>query len=194
MLGHSKQTVARGKVLLCLCALGAFVFVLSAGATPAMSQDIGANESDETEEIYDELGQLTVETVEYSGGQFEITMRWNGDTPEQVSLTELIELDSSGSTGISIQQQRLLPRATTTVTISAEQSSGTAAVILSTESSIQNGNALVIQEGNPTDRDPVPFNLAAIAVGASALIGVGVSIALVVRKKNAEDKGVSRIA
>lgn len=172
---------------LCLC-LCAFV------AGPTVAQDTGSGNESSTSEIYDELGDLTVETVEYGSGTFEITMRWNGELTQQVSLTELIELDGSGSTGINIQQQRLRPDESTTVTIGAEKHGGTAAVILSSEQSLSNGNALVIQSGSPSSREPVPFDLAALSVVASALIGVVISIVLVVRKKNAEERGKERIA
>jgi archaellum component FlaF (FlaF/FlaG flagellin family) len=193
MMGYTQiQNVARGRfLLLCLCVFGALVFVLSAGATPAVSQETG-NESS-TSEIYDELGELTVQSVDYSDGQFQIQMRWNGETPEQVSLTELLELDGSGSAGISIQQQRLFPGSSTEVTISADSSGGTAAVILSTESSLSRGEAMVIQSGSPTSREPVPFDVAILAVGGSAGVSVLVSIVLVVRRKNDEDRGKERI-
>lgn len=195
MMGHIQtviQNVARGRfLLLCLCVFGALVLVLSAGATPAVSQETG-NESP-TSEIYDELGELTVQSVEYSDGQFQIQMRWTGETPEQVSLTELLELDGSGSAGISIQQQRLFPGSSTEVTISADSSGGTAAVILSTESSLSRGEAMVIQSGSPTSREPVPFDVAILAVGGSAGVSVLVSIVLVVRRKNDEDRGKERI-
>lgn len=197
MKGHIQtviQNVARGQfLLLCLCVFGALVLVLSAGATPAVSQETENESRDSTSEIYDELGELTVQSVDYSDGQFQIQMRWNGETPEQVSLTELLELDGSGSAGISIQQQRLFPGSSTEVTISADSSGGTAAVILSTESSLSRGEAMVIQSGSPTSREPVPFDVAILAVGGSAGVSVLVSIVLVVRRKNDEDRGKERI-
>lgn len=167
---------------LCLCAPG------------VVAQETPENESSTTNELYDQLGDLKIETVNYDGSSFEIQAKWTGDTPESVSLTELIELDSSGSTGISIKQLRLLPGETTTVTISAEETSGTAALLVTTETSIDRGNALVIQEGTPSTREPVPFDAAMIAVGGSAVVAVLVSIALVVRMKNDEDRGKERVA
>lgn len=174
-------------VVLCLCV--SLPVLAVSGAAQETNQT-----GDQPTEIYDQLGDLKIETVEYDGTQFEITLKWTGSAPESVSLTELIELDSAGSTGISLQQQRLLPGESTTVTISAEQSGGTAAVIVSTETSISNGNALVIQEGTPTAREPVPFDMALLSVGGSAVVAVLVSIALVVRMKNDEDRGKERVA
>ena len=147
----------------------------------------------ETTAIYDELHDLTIRSVDYEDGRFDIVMEWSGRGTEKILLTEMVELDSSGSIDISMQQQRLRPGEPTEISISAEQSSGTAAVLLTTEQSRDHGDALLIQEGEPSSREPVPFNLAAIAVIAAVGLMGGVSIALVVRKKNAEERGRNQV-
>jgi hypothetical protein len=170
--------------------------LLCATASTAVAQD--QNDTDEIEEpensIENELHDLLVRSVEYADGEFSLVVEWTGQTPETLTLTEMVQLDGSGTQGISMQTHRLYPGQQAEITIGAEQSGGTAAVILSTRQSIERGDALVIQEGEPTTREPVPFNLAALSVIGSALIGVAISVVLVVRKKNAEERGKERIA
>lgn len=187
---------------LCACVL---VLVLGA-SSPASAQSVDdprANDStgnetnDETTELANQLGALKIHSYSYDGDaqEMRITATWTGRAPTTATLTELIELDSGGSTQISFKKIRLLPDEKTEFTVGArERSGGTAAVLISTPESVQNNSAVVLQAGSPSERDPVPFNMAAGAVAAAAGLAVLVSIALVVRKKYAEEGGKERIA
>lgn len=64
----------------------------------------------------------------------------------------------------------------------SERASGTAAVLLTTEQSVQNSNALVLQAGDATARGPVPFRTASILIGAAALGGGGLAFAFTARE------------
>ena len=178
---------------LCLCVL----LLTSLGAV-AQAQDTPSptEENNETEgnEIENQLGDLVVRSSDYSGEEFTLVVEWTENTPERLTLTEMVTLEGSGSQGINIQSSRLLPGEQTEITIGAQKAGGTAALLLTTRQSLERGEGLIIQSGSPTERADVPFNLAALAVIGSALIGVGVSVTVVVRRKNAEDRGIERVA
>lgn len=169
------------------------VLVLAGGLSGAAQAQEQNRTDSPNAEIYDQLGSLIVESVDYDGAQFDITVRWTGSLTQQVSLTELIELDGSGSQGISIQETRVVPGESTTITISASSSGGTAAVILSTKESLDNGNALVIQSGSPTTREPVPFDIAGLFVALTAAGTFGVGISILYRRRNKDESQRGRV-
>ena len=119
--------------------------VASSGAVAQEQPDDPTEQNDSTptpaeeltpeEEIEDQLGDLMVHSYKYDGDteRMTIEMSWQGDTPTTVTLTEMIELDSGGSTQISFQRQRIRPNERTEVKIGARQrTGGTAAVLLTT--------------------------------------------------------------
>jgi len=181
----------------CICAL------LLAGA-PALAQaDAATNATNGTlddpnepdEELADQLGDLTVHEYSYSDGQMTIQATWTGATPETVTLTEMIELDSEGSTAISFQQQRLIPGERTEITMAVEErSSGTAAVLLTTPQGTERNEALVLQAGEPTNWPTIGLDSAIAATGLSAAGAAAFTFVFVLRRKHAEEWGVSRKA
>jgi hypothetical protein len=181
-----------------------FVFVLfvSTALVAGASAQAAANQTADSPdaEIAEQLGDLVIHSYEYEDrddgpGRFTINMTWTGRAPEQVTLTEMLELDSGGSTQISFQQQRLVPGERTEVTMNAEvRSGGTAAILVSTAESVENGEAVVLQDGDPTERPSLKFRSVIMAVGlSSVLTGAGAFI-VVLRRKHTENRTKERIA
>jgi len=186
----------------CVCAL------LLAGA-PALAQADAATNATENvtepteptepnepdEELADQLGDLNVHAYSYADGTMTIQATWTGATPETVTLTEMIELDSEGSTAISFQQQRLIPGERTEITMAVEErSSGTAAVLLTTPQGTERNEALVLQAGEPTSWPTIGLDSAIAATGLSAAGAAAFTFVFVLRRKHSEERGVSRKA
>lgn len=176
-------------VVLGLCLVGTIAI------GPAAAQD-NQTEANSTA-VVDQLGDLQIHDYAYSDGEFVIDASWNHDRPTTVTLTELIELDEAGSTTISFKQVRIAPDERLEITMSvAERSGGTAAVMLTTPYSVENSNALVLQAGSATDRDPIPFNLASLLIGLAAFGGAGASFVMTRRhyEEDEDDPRRERIA
>lgn len=181
-----------------LCAGVALTFAAGASA----QETTPANETaTPEEEIAEQLGDLVIHSYEYTDGAddepgtFTIEMTWAGRAPEQVTLTEMIELDSGGSTQISFQQQRLRPDERTEITMDAEvRSGGTAAIMVTTAQSVENGEAVVLQDGDPRERPAIHFQNVILAVGLSSTLTAAGAFVFVLRRKHAEEYGKERIA
>jgi hypothetical protein len=191
----------------------ALVFVLLFGfgalavaSTGAIAQEQPDPEQNETtpeeeltpeEEIEDQLGDLVIHSYDYDGDteRMTIEMSWQGHAPTSVTLTEMIELDSGGSTQISFQRQRLRPDERTEVTIGVRQrTGGTAAVLLTTPESVDRGEGLVLQDGDPDEYPSIRFANVVLGMSLTAVASAGVVFVVVVRKKHAEEYGKERIA
>ena len=186
----------------------AFVFVFVVVATFGMvaAMGVSANETanvtadeiiedDEPDEVADQLGELIINDYEYEDGEFSILATWEGDRPTTVTLTEMIELDSEGSTSISFMTVRLIPDEQTDITIAAEErAGGTAAVMLTTPQSVDNNEAVVLQSGEPREYPAIRFGNVVLAVGATAVISGAGAFVFVLRRKWAEEHGYRRIA
>lgn len=180
-----------------------FVLFVSMALVSGVSaqDDTPGNETVADEQIAEQLGDLIIHEYDYSDGEadepgeFTIEMTWGGRAPEQVTLTEMIELDSAGSTQISFQQQRLAPDKRTEITMDAEiRSGGTAAVMVTTTQSVEAGDAVVLQDGDPTERPTITFRNVVFAMGlTSALTGAGAFV-FVLRRKHSKEYGKERIA
>ncbi|TYT61800.1 hypothetical protein [Natrialba swarupiae] len=156
----------------------ALVFgLLSMGVTGLAVADTDDSGAGEPTDVADQLGDLVIHSYEYDGESetMQIEATWVGSSPTTVTLTEMIELDSEGSTDISFQEQRLSPDESVTIEMGAEQrSGGTAAILVSTPQSVDNGNALVLQAGDAGGSTPIPFQWGVILVGlACATTGGG---------------------
>lgn len=172
--------------------LGMIVLLSLAGTSPAVAQ----NDTNQTT-VVEDLGDLRVHSYEYVDGEMHIDVTWQGDRPTWLTSVELIELDQAGSTEISFRQIRLPPGDPTRLTMSVEErSGGTAAVMLTTSQSIEAGNALVLQAGDPSDREPIPFNLATILIALAAIGGAGASFSMTRRhyQDDEDDPRRERIA
>jgi len=176
---------------------------LAVASTGAVAQEQPENETTPQEEltpeeeIEDQLGNLVVHSYDYDGDteRMTIEMSWQGDVPTTVTLTEMIELDSGGTTQISFQRQRLRPDERTEVTIGARQrTGGTAAVLLTTPESVENGEALVLQDGDPDEYPSIRFANVILGLSVTAVGTAGVVFVVVVRKKHAEEYGKERVA
>jgi len=178
-----RRTIAALALVLAL----AFVAAPVAGQSVDDNQTTG-NESDGSTEIADQLGDLVINDYSYSDGEMQISATWRGEAPTTVTLTEMIELDSGGSTSISFQRVRLLPDDSTEITVSARQrSGGTAAVLVSTPESVRNESALVLQAGSPSDRGPVPFNIAVALIVLASAGGGGAAFGALRSKRDSDD-------
>jgi hypothetical protein len=156
-----------------------------------------AEELTPEEEIEDQLGDLVIHSYDYDGDteRMTIEMSWQGRAPTTVTLTEMIELDSGGSTQISFQRQRLRPDERTEVKIGARQrTGGTAAVLLTTPESVNRGEGLVLQDGDPDEYPSIRFANVVLGMSLTAVASAGVVFVVVVRKKHAEEYGKERIA
>ena len=176
---------------------------LAVASTGAVAQEQPENETTPQEEltpeeeIEDQLGNLVVHSYDYDGDteRMTIEMSWQGDVPTTVTLTEMIELDSGGTTQISFQRQRLRPDERTEVTIGARQrTGGTAAVLLTTPESVDRGEGLVLQDGDPDEYPSIRFANVVLGMSLTAVASAGVVFVVVVRKKHAEEYGKERIA
>lgn len=180
--------------LACACAL----LALTAAAPAAAQTNAPANATapDQPDaEVTDQLGDLVVHEYSYDDGEMVIDATWRGGLPETVTLTEMIELDSGGSTEISFKTTRLLPDERTEITIAAEErSGGTAAILVTTPQSTQNNEALVLQAGEPTETTLIPQSNAILGAGLSAAGAAGLTFVFVLRRKHDEERGVDRIA
>lgn len=200
---HLRTSATTARALLAIFVALTLVLGVGLVSAGASAQELpGSNETtaepDETI-VQDQLGDLTVHDYSYTSENETMTidMSWSGNLPETVTLTEMLELDSAGSTKISFKTVRLKPGDRVSVQIAAEESSGTAAVLITTEQSVQNNDALVIQSGDGVERGPVPFNWTAGFVGLAAVGGAGVAYGLSARNYlNADDDEpeVERIA
>jgi len=191
-------------VLVLLFGFGALA-VASTGAV-AQEQPDDPTEQNETspgeeltpeEEIEDQLGDLVIHSYDHDGDteRMTIEMSWQGRAPTTVTLTEMIELDSGGSTQISFQRQRLRPDERTEVTIGARQrTGGTAAVLLTTPESVSNGEGLVLQDGDPDSYPAIGFTNVILGLSATSVLSAGFVFVIVVRKKHAEEYGKERVA
>lgn len=173
-------------------AIGAGLIAASASAQelPGQNETVTPSETD----VQDQLGDLVVHDYSYDAKSATMTidMTWKGDRPETITLTEMIELDSAGSTTISFKTVRLFPGERHSIQIGAEKSSGTAAVLLTTEQSVQNNDALVLQAGDGVERGPVPFGTASGLIAVAAIGGAGLTFAAVVRSYREDEEGERR--
>lgn len=192
----------RGLALCALVLALAFAIIAFGAATApthaAQPDDLPGNETeDDATEIEDQLGDLVIHSYEYDSDteEFEIRMTWTGQGTQQVALNEYVELDGAGTTQISMQQQRLSPQEETTVTISArETSSGYAAVMLTSQQSVENGDGLVIQSDEPSRSwgTIAAENAMMGLVGMALITGAAITV-VAYRRLTAEETGRERI-
>lgn len=193
-------------VFMVLFGFGALA-VASSGAVAQEQPDDPTEQNDSTptpaeeltpeEEIEDQLGDLVIHSYDYDGDteRMTIEMSWQGRAPTTATLTEMIELDSGGSTQISFQRQRLRPDERTEVKIGARQrTGGTAAVLLTTPESVDRGEGLVLQDGDPDEYPSIRFANVILGISLSAVGSAGLVFVFVVRKKHAEEYGKERVA
>ena len=174
-------------VVLCLCVVLA--------PAPAVADETDDEPEDDAEQIAEQLGDLVIHEYDYSDGQFAVEATWQGNTPETMTATEMIELDSGGSTEIGFEQMRLRPGERTELTIAAEIRTGdTAAVLISTDQSIEAGNAVVLQDGEPSDWGTINFENVLLAVGGTAVLSGGLVFVLTVKARNETNYEKRRIA
>jgi hypothetical protein len=192
------RLIAWGFVAVVLCAF--LVFALVAGAS-AQEQTPTGNETVPEEEIAEQLGDLVIHSYNFQRGDGEepgewtFEVSWTGRAPEQVTFTEMIELDEAGSTQISFQRQRLRPDERTEITVPAEiRSGGTAAMMITTPESVDAGNALVVQDGDPESRPAIRFQNVVLAMGLSSGLTAAGAFMFVLRRKHSEEYGKERIA
>jgi len=169
-----------------------------AAISQAQEQPVNETAQDSPdEEIAEQLGDLVIHSYDYSSetNTFTVEMTWTGRAPETATLTEMLELDSGGSTQISFQRQRLRPQERTEITMDAEiRSGGTAAIMVTTTESVDNGEAVVLQDGDPSERPAIRFGNVILAVGSTAVLASAGTFAFVLYRKHDDERGVERIA
>lgn len=175
--------------------------VLIGVASPVQGQNVPdpTNSSEQPEdptEVTDQLGDLVIHSYSYDGEEMTISASWRGNMSTTVTLTEMIEMDSGGSSKISFKRVRMLPDTRRNIKIQIdERSSGTAAVLLTTPESVENSNALILQEGDAKNRGPIPFSTASMLIGGAAIAGAGLAFAFTARAhENSEAERRERIA
>jgi hypothetical protein len=192
------RLVAWGFVAFVLCVF--LIMALVAGAS-AQETTPAQNETVPEEEIAEQLGDLVIHEYNFERGtdsepgEWTFEVSWTGTVPELVTFTEMIELDEAGSTQISFQRQRLAPDERTEITVPAEiRSGGTAAMMITTPESVNAGNALVVQDGDPESRPAIRFQNVVLAIGLSSTLTAIGSFVFVLRRKHSEEYGKERIA
>ena len=160
--------------------------------TPTPAEELAAEE-----QIADQLGDLVIHSYDYDDSTETMTIEasWQGRAPTRATFVEMIELDSGGSTEISFQRVRLRPDERTEISVSATtRTGGTAAIMVTTPESISNGNALILQDGDPDEYPAINFSNVLLAIGLTSIGSVGVAFIGVLRLKHKREKGVDRIA
>jgi hypothetical protein len=181
-------------VVLMMIFAGAAIFAASAQAQEQTPQN---NETAIDEQVQDQLGDLVIHTYDYDGSTETMTIEasWTGRAPTRATFVEMIELDSGGSTKLSFQRIRLTPDQRTEITVSVEKrTGGTAAVLVTTPESIDRGDALVLQDGDPTDYPAIRFQNVLLAIFITSIGSAGMAFVFVLKKKHTEESGVDRIA
>ncbi|MXR52309.1 hypothetical protein GRX03_11935 [Halovenus sp. WSH3] len=189
------MTGYRLTALACVCALALLAVPAPALAQTDTAQNATAPNEPSTE-VADQLGDLVIHSYSYSDGTMTIEATWRGPTPETITLTEMIELDSEGTTSISFQTQRLLPNERTKLTIDAEtRTGGTAAVLVTTPQGTEMNEALVLQAGKPSEPDTlIPQRNAILGAGIAAAGAAALTFVFVLRRKHEEEQEVDRLA
>lgn len=100
-----------------------------------------------TDERTETLGDLVVHNYRVENGTMIISMTWVGETPESVTLQEMIPMDGSGTAQISLKTVRLLPGTRTEVPVDVSTTEEVDAVMVSTPPSIERGEALLLRAG-----------------------------------------------
>ncbi|WP_436934990.1 hypothetical protein [Halovenus marina] len=191
------STVATAALVFVLAVSGPLALAGTAVAQDAPDDPRATPTPEADEEIADQLGDLIVHEYNYDDATntFTMDLTWRGDAPESVTMTEMLELDSGGSTQISFKQLRLAPGERTTVKMGAEiRSGGTAAILITTTQSVDRNEALVLQDGDPSSYPDIPFDMAILFVGATAVVTAAGVFVFVFRIKRDEDHGKERIA
>ena len=181
------------------------MIALASPAAATIQDETAQNETTPTpakelapeEEIEDQLGDLVIHSYDYDDNTETMTIEasWQGRAPTRATFVEMIELDSGGSTEISFQRVRLRPDERTEISVSATtRTGGTAAVMVTTPESISNGNALILQDGDPDEYPAINFSNVLLAIGLTSIGSVGVAFIGVLRLKHKREKGVDRIA
>ena len=170
---HRHRQVLLLATVLAAVLAGAVLLAGAASAQEASNPLDNETTTDGPTEVTEQLGDLVVHSYSYNAGTetMSIEATWQGEVPETVTLTEMIELDSAGATEITFKTVRLLPDSATEIEVGAKQrSGGTAAVMLTTPQSVDNNNALVLQAGDGGGSSSVPFNA---ATGLTVLAAAG---------------------
>ena len=181
------------------------MIALASPAAATIQDETAQNETTPTpakelapeEEIEDQLGDLVIHSYDYDDNTETMTIEasWQGRAPTRATFVEMIELDSGGSTEISFQRVRLRPDERTEISVSATtRTGGTAAVMVTTPESISNGNALILQDGDPDEYPAINFSNVLLAIGLTSIGSVGVAFIGVLRLKHKREKGVDRNA
>lgn len=192
MPGHRTLTLVLALAAVCTLAV----------PTAAVTQDQQDNETATPErtvdeQVTDQLGDLVIHSYEYDKEREVMTIEasWQGRAPTRATFVEMIELDSAGSTELTFQRIRLTPEERTEITVSATQrTGGTAAVMVTTPESIDRGDALVLQDGDPDEYPAINFSNVILAIGLTSVGSVGIAFVLVLRKKHDEQREVERLA
>ena len=150
--------------------------LLSAPATANPTDQINESDDDsnDIEEQYDTLFDLTIHSVTFEdrGGNpvALIEATWHGDTPESVTITQLPE----GSNDVMFTQQRIYPDQRTEIVADLVDESDPA--ILYTSQSINEQRAIRIDDDD-TFLIPGPWSAtdAQIAGGAGLIAGLGLT-------------------
>ena len=181
------------------------MIALASPAAATIQDETAQNESTPTpaeelapeEEIADQLGDLVIHSYDYDDSTETMTIEasWQGRAPTRATFVEMIELDSGGSTEISFQRVRLRPDERTEISVSATtRTGGTAAIMVTTPESIDAGNALILQDGDPDEFPAINFQNVILAIGLTSVGSAGLAFVFVLRKKHNEERGVDRLA
>jgi len=138
-----------------------------------------------------------IHSYEYDKEQEVMTIEasWQGRAPTRVTFVEMIELDSGGSQSLTFERIRLSPEDRTKIRVQAGQrAGGTAAVMVTTPESIDSGDALVLQDGDPDEYPAIRFSNVMLAIGLTSVGSVGLAFVFVLKRKHEEDRGRERIA
>lgn len=131
-------------VLIALFILGSLtVAPASAQENPIQNE----TEPDESTEQYDTLGDLVVHSVEFEGDGKDttalVTVTWRGETPEQVTFTQLPRGDSND---VLMSRQRVLPGEKTE--LSVDLVSSKEPLVMYTDQSIKQQRALRLDDSD----------------------------------------------
>ncbi|WP_336327877.1 hypothetical protein [Halovenus sp. HT40] len=123
-----------------------FVGAVMISAPASAQENVSQNQTQPTEQ-YDTLGDLIVHSVEFNGNGKDttalVTVTWRGETPEQVTFTQLPRGDSND---VLMSRQRVLPNEKTE--LSVDLVSSKEPLVMYTDQSIKQQRALRLDDSD----------------------------------------------
>ena len=178
-------------------ALIACVAVATGGAaaqTDGPGIEINQTTPNDSPESYAEEIDPNVRLVswEYNDDREGFELRFETDQSTRITLTEAVQFSEGAGSG-RIYQQRL-PEGTTDVFVSVPRRGGQAAVTMTTAASIRDNRYSFVSTGeSQPDRPPITYERAQIMILLTAFGTVGITLRVLIARRDDEERKAERI-